>query len=268
MEEKKKREMQRDQHIHQVKHQMEKIENQRRRRILTQMNAKENHLEEIKKEREKSLSQKREENLKKEMEKKRNVEKILKQQEKERQNTLKRLEHKSQQIQQLQQEKNSNKWQIEKQKIVEEFEKMKKTGRINHKKLLKMGVSLPDKKSLKEQLKNRHSQSSLGSTQNMSSSKSTLSKTGNNRHSQKAFHTVESPQKSSKIDPIQNVKTHSPKEEFKNHNKATFSNPKPAQTKPKVVEKKPRVTETKPKGKPTPYETNNNPMKLKKKIEK
>ena len=144
--------------------QMEKIEGTRRKRILTQMNAKEYHLDQIRKENERSLSKKREENRRKEMEKKRNVNKILDQQEKERQNTLKRLEQKSRSIQALQKEKNSNKWAIEKQNIVDQFEKMKKTGRINVKVLNKMGVELPSKKELKESLKMKTTRASFTRT--------------------------------------------------------------------------------------------------------
>ena len=77
------------------------------------------------------------------------------------------MDQKSQNIQKLQQEKNSNKWQIEKQKIVDEFEKMKKTGRINYKTLKRMGVELPTKQEIKENLKQKGSKSGFSMSQSM-----------------------------------------------------------------------------------------------------
>lgn len=101
------------------------------------------------------------------------VKKIIKQQEKDREMTKLKLEQKAQNIHKLQQEKNSNKWQIEKQKIIDEFEIMKKTGKLNYKTLTKMGVELPTKKEIKENLKlkgtrtstNRSISSSMGGSQ-------------------------------------------------------------------------------------------------------
>jgi hypothetical protein len=77
------------------------------------------------------------------------------------------LDQKSQNVQKLQQEKNSNKWQIEKQKIVDEFEKMKKTGKLDYKSLKRMGVELPTKKEIKENLKQKGSRSGFSMSQSM-----------------------------------------------------------------------------------------------------
>jgi hypothetical protein len=169
------------------------------------------------------------------MEKKSNVNKILKEQEKERQRTLKRIERKSQQIQTLQLEQNSNKWQIEKQKIIEQCEKMKKTGKIDKRVLSKLGVELPDKKTLKQQLKNRRSSGGFGSPRNMNSkSQASLNKTqgfpGGNKN--KNYQTVNKDSPFTKNQPKQDqmIKTSinnneksdsgiSSKKEFKNQNK-------------------------------------------------
>lgn len=78
------------------------------------------------------------------------------------------MDQKSQNIQKLQQEKNSNKWQIEKQKIVDEFEKMKKTGRINYKTLKRMGVELLTKQEIKENLKLKGARSGFSMSQSTS----------------------------------------------------------------------------------------------------
>ena len=161
---KKQQEFERDQHINNVKKQMELIERERRKRILNNMNQKEHHLELVRRERETSLELKRRENRMKEMEKKKNVERILTQQEKMRKLTLKRIEQKSINIQALQKEKNSNKWAIEKQRIIDEFEKMKKTGKLNHKTLSKLGVELPSKKEIKENLKMKNTRTSFART--------------------------------------------------------------------------------------------------------
>jgi len=143
---------------------MKLIERERRKRILNNMNQKEHHLELVRRERETSLELKRRENRMKEMEKKKNVERILTQQEKMRKLTLKRIEQKSINIQALQKEKNSNKWAIEKQRIIDEFEKMKKTGKLNHKTLSKLGVELPSKKEIKENLKMKNTRTSFART--------------------------------------------------------------------------------------------------------
>ena len=227
------------------------------------MHDKELHLEQIRKEREKSLSQKRDENRQRESEKRGNVKKILKEQDKERMRTLERLEQKGRFIMALQQEKNSNKWQIEKQRIVEAFEKMKSTGKLNFKTLSQMGVTLPDKKAIKENLKNRRARSVLGDSLNNSDTRS-------QRHfnqtmaSTNASRPIENSKPVAKITP----KTHrdsvpdsesSAKSSFKTQPKpvsTTNSHPKP------VVHSKPSH-HSKPKPQITPYERSNNPPKSK-----
>lgn len=166
---KRQEEFERDQHLNNVKKQMEKIERQRRNRILTHMNNKEHHLEIVRRERDQSLDQKKKENRMKEIEKKNNVKRIITQQEKVRQQTLKRIEQKSITIQALQKEKNSNKWAIEKQKIIDDFEKMKKTGKINSKTLSKLGIELPSKKEIKESLKMKNIKTSFSNTSSTTS---------------------------------------------------------------------------------------------------
>lgn len=113
---------------------MEKIENTRKKRILCNLEEKEQHLTVVQKEKERSLSKKREENLKRQLEKKKNVDHILKQQERDRAKTLENLEYKSRCITALQIEKADllekrklirQMADIKKQKIIEKFEEMK-----------------------------------------------------------------------------------------------------------------------------------------------
>ena len=122
------------------------------------------------------------------MKRNRTVEKIIRQQEKDRELTKLRLEQKSQNIQKLQQEKNSNKWAIEKQKIIDEFEKMKKSGKLNYKTLTKMGVELPTKNEIKENLKVKGTRS--GFNRSMSSGKGGGSQKALNSNSDKKSSTA------------------------------------------------------------------------------
>lgn len=161
------------------------------------------------------------------------VEKIIRQQEKDREMTKLKLEQKAQNIHRLQQEKNSNKWQIEKQKIIDEFEIMKKTGKLNYKTLTKMGIEIPTKKEIKENLKAKGTRS--GFNRSMSSSMG---------GSQKVLHS-NSEKKSSTVRPenndinVKNKKPDEPKKDkinnekelnTKSKSKADFkdnNNPKP-----------------------------------------
>lgn len=203
------------------------------------------------------------------MEKKKTVEKILRQQDLDRMRTKKRLDEKAKSVAALQTEKNSNKWQIEKQRIIEEFEKMKNSGRLNKKVLAKMGIELPDKKELKENIKNRRARSTMGSSFYNSENRSQQS-LGNTMkpvkptkpldpikpqnptkpQNSQGYNTVQSPPKENN-ESIQNQKTQKKQAPvFKDNNKQTAATTRPNQSPPQTH-------------KPTPYERNNNPLKSK-----
>lgn len=142
------------------------------------MDQKDHHLMVIKREQQKSLSQKREENRQKQYEKRHNVDKILKQQEKDRSRTLENIEQRTRCITALQKEKADllekrklikQMADIKKQQIIERIEEMKVKNKINFKTLSKLGIPVPDKEKIRENLLARTTKSTFSRTENAGS---------------------------------------------------------------------------------------------------
>ena len=180
------------------------------------MEEKERHLVQIKKQQNRSLSQKREENQKRQTEKRRNVSKILRQQERERAKTLKNIENRNRCITALQREKADllekrkiirQRADIKKQQIFEKFEEMKCKNKVNFKTLSKLGIEIPDREKIRENLKARTTLSTFSRTDNYAST--TVSQ---RNMKQSSFETTKKPDRTMRVktqsmDAINNTST-------------------------------------------------------------